>query len=337
VDIRYLHPRWDAAATAGRTVHRIRIGLLRGDLGAIWRETGAGFGSCRHRGYSGDRRRDRGKFMRTDAPRQKAPALSCDCHFHIFGPFDRYPMSPGRTYTPTEALVPPYLQLASTLGLQRMVVVQASIYGTDNAVTLDAIRQFGHARARGVAVIDDGFDSAALRTLHEHGIRGARFNMVSGNGTPEDQLEALARRIAPLGWHIQIFAEGEKLVALGPLLARLPVEVVIDHCGNVKAELGVRHPQFQALLRLLDSGRAWMKVCSYRASSGPPFADMEANVKALVAAAPERCVWGTDWPHSQMNPVPEAGLLLDQLFDWVPDTGLRQKILVDNPARLYGF
>ncbi|WP_428486953.1 amidohydrolase family protein [Rhodopila sp.] len=272
------------------------------------------------------------------APRQRAPALSTDCHFHIFGPFDRYPMSPGRHYTPPEALLPRYLALAATLGIQRMVVVQASIYGTDNAVTLDAIAQFGLHRARGVAVIDDSFDDAALRRLHEQGIRGVRFNMVSGNGTPEDQLQALVRRVAPLGWHIQIYADGPKMREIGPMLAKLPVAVVIDHCGGVKAALGTDHPQFQALLRLLDSGRSWIKVCSYRASSaGPPFADMAANVKALVAAAPDRCVWGSDWPHAQMNPVPEAGVLLDQFFDWVPDAAARQKILVDNPSRLYGF
>jgi predicted TIM-barrel fold metal-dependent hydrolase len=276
--------------------------------------------------------------MKTRASMHKAPPLSCDCHFHIFGPFDTYKLSEGRHYTPPPALVPDYLAMAELLGVQRMVVVQASVYGTDNAVTLDAIARFGLHRARGVAVIDDSFDDAALRRLHDQGIRGARFNMVSGNGTPEAQLEALARRIAPLGWHIQIYAEGEKLMAIGTLLARLPVDVVIDHCGGVKAELGVRHPQFQTLLRLMDSGRAWMKICHYRASSaGAPFADMQANVQALVAAAPERCLWGTDWPHPQMDPPPEAGLLLDQFFDWVPDASVRQKILVDNPGRLYGF
>lgn len=276
--------------------------------------------------------------METRAPKQKAPPLSTDCHFHIFGPFDRFPMSPGRHYTPPEALVPRYLRVAEALGIERMVVVQASIYGTDNAVTLDAISQFGVDRARGVAVIDNSFDNAALKRLHDQGIRGVRFNMVSGNGTPEDQLEALARRVAPLGWHIQFYADGAKLLEIGDVLAGLPVEVVIDHCGGVKAALGMDHPQFQALLRLLDSGRAWMKVCSYRASSaGAPWADVEANVKALVAAAPERCVWGTDWPHSQMNPAPEAGLLLDQFFEWVPDGVVQRQILVDNPARLYGF
>lgn len=172
-----------------------------------------------------------------------------------------------------------------------MVVVQASICGIDNAVTMDAIAQLGLHRARGVAMIDDSFDEPALRHMHEQGIRGVRFNMVSGNGTPEDQLQALADRVAPLGWHIQIYAEGEKLQEIGRTLAKLPVEVVIDHCGGVRAGLGTGHPQFQALLRLLDSGRAWVKLSSYRASSaGAPWADVAPNVKGL-AAAPERCVW----------------------------------------------
>lgn len=274
----------------------------------------------------------------TRPPKQKAPPLTCDSHFHIFGPYDRYPLSAGRGYNPPEALVPDYLAMAESLGIQRMVVVQASVSGVDNAVTLDAVRQFGLHRARAVVVIDDSFDDAALRAMHDQGVRGARFNMVSGNGTPEDQLVALARRLAPLGWHIQIYADGDKLEAIAPLLATLPVGVVVDHCGGVKADLGTAHPQFQALLRLLDTGRAWIKVCSYRVSSvGQPWTDAAPNVRALVAAAPERCVWGTDWPHPQMDPAPEAGLLLDQFVEWVPDEAARQRILVDNPARLYDF
>jgi predicted TIM-barrel fold metal-dependent hydrolase len=274
----------------------------------------------------------------TRAPKQQAPSLTCDCHFHIFGPYDRYPLDAGRTYTPPAALVPQYLAMADTVGIGRMVVVQASVYGTHNAVTLEAVQQFGLHRARAVAVIDDSFDDAALRRLHERGVRGVRFNMVSGNGTPEDQLGALARRLAPLGWHIQIYAEGDKLADIAPRLAKLPVDVVIDHSGGVKAALGTGHPQFQALLTLLDSGHVWIKLCSYRASStGQPWADVAPNVKALAAAAPERCVWGTDWPHPQMNPAPEAGLLFDQFVEWVPDAAVRQRILVDNAAKLYGF
>jgi len=274
----------------------------------------------------------------TRPPKQQAPALSCDCHFHIFGPYDRYPLDAGRSYTPPPALVPQYLAMAETVGLQRMVVVQASVYGTRNDVTLDAVRQFGLNRARAVVVIDDGFADVALRQMHARGVRGVRFNMVQGNGPPDEQLDALAKRAAPLGWHIQIYAEGERLAEITPRLAKLPVEVVIDHCGGVKAALGTAHPQFQALLRLLDGGRAWIKLSSYRASSvGAPWSDVAANVRALAAAAPERCVWGTDWPHPGMDPVPEAGPLFDQFVEWVPDAALRQRILVDNPAKLYGF
>jgi predicted TIM-barrel fold metal-dependent hydrolase len=175
----------------------------------------------------------------TRPPKQQAPALTSDCHFHIFGPYDRYPLHAGRTYTPPAALVPAYLAMADTVGISRMVVVQASVYGTQNEVTLDAVQQFGLRRARAVVVIDDGVDDAALRRMHERGARGVRFNMVSGNGTPEEQLDALARRLAPLGWHIQIYAEGDKLAEIAPRLAKLPVDVVIDHCGGVKAELGI--------------------------------------------------------------------------------------------------
>ena len=274
----------------------------------------------------------------TRPPEYKAPEQTCDCHFHIFGPYDQFPLDARRTYTPSAALVPDYLAMPETLDIGRMVVVQASVYGTQNEVTLDAVRQFGLHRARAVAVIDERFTDAGLRRMHDRGVRGVRFNMVSGNGTPEDLLQALARRIAPLGWHIQIYAEGDKLEALAPTLAALPVDVVVDHCGGVMAALGTGHPQFQALLRLLHGGRAWIKLSSYRASSaGAPWTDVAPNVRALANAAPERCVWGTDWPHPGMDPVPEAGVLLDQFMQWVPDAAVRQRILVDNPALLYGF
>ena len=271
-------------------------------------------------------------------PLHTAPPLTCDSHFHIFGPYDRFPLDAGKRYDPPPALVPDYLAMAERLGIQRMVVVQASVSGTDNAVTLDAVRQFGLHRARGVAVIDAGFSDAAFKSMHDQGIRGVRFNLSTGGGTPEEQLDGIARRIAPLGWHIQVYADGDQLEPLAPVLARLPVPVVIDHCGGVMASLGTSHPQFQALLRLLDSGNAWIKVCSYRVSAkGHPWDDSRANVQALVKAAPERCVWGTDWPHPQMAPVPDAGQQLDLFMEWVPDAGLRQRILVDNAALLYGF
>ncbi len=270
----------------------------------------------------------------------RAPSQSCDCHFHIFGPFERFPLDPGRAYELPEASIEAYEAIAARLGIERMVVVQPSPYGTDNGVTLDAVRRFGPARARAVAVIDESFDHAALRRLHEGGVRGVRFNLVSGNGTPEDQLLALARRIAPLGWHVQVYAEGDKLHEMAPMLAQLPVDVVIDHIGGVRSALGTGHPQFQSLLRLLGTGRAWVKLCGYRASSaGYPWDDVAANIQALAGAAPERCVWGTDWPHVHMppGPQPDPGPLLAQFLGWVPDTTVRRRVLVENPAALYDF
>ena len=267
-----------------------------------------------------------------------APALSCDCHFHIFGPYDRFPLTGGRRYTPDEALVEDYRAATAGIGLQRMVVVQASPYGTDNRATLEAVRMFGPDVARAVAVIDDSFDDAALAAMHQAGVRGLRFNLVSGNGAPEEQMSALARRIAPFGWHIQIYAKGDKLEELAPLLASLPAPVVLDHCGGVSPALGTDHPQFTALLRLLDSGNAWVKTTSYRISAaGVPWTDMEQNVQTLVRVAPERCLWGSDWPHSLIDGAPNPRTLLAQFLDWVPERALRQRILVDNPARLYGF
>ncbi|MCS6891539.1 MAG: amidohydrolase family protein [Rhodovarius sp.] len=275
----------------------------------------------------------------TPAPSWKAPPLSCDCHFHIFGPYARFPLDPGRHYDPPEAPIPAYLRVAEALGIERMVVVQPSVYGTDNACSLDAAARFGLDRARVVAVIDERADAAALRTLHEGGVRGVRFNAVSGNGTPLEQLELLARRIAPFGWHIQLYAEGRQLPELAPRLLALPVEVVIDHMGGVRTADGLDAPGFCALLRLLESGRAWVKLCGYRISSlGPPFADVAPFARALLAAAPERCVWGTDWPHPSLSEwMPEDGQLFDLLGQWAPSEAERRRVLVENPARLYGF
>jgi predicted TIM-barrel fold metal-dependent hydrolase len=272
-------------------------------------------------------------------PSWKAPPLSCDCHFHIFGPYDRFPLDAGRHYDPPAALIPAYLRMAEALGIGRMVIVQPSVYGTDNECSLDAAERFGLDRARVVAVIDDSFDEAALRAMHARGTRGVRFNAVSGNGTPLDQLDTLARRIAPLGWHLQVYAEGRQLPELAPRLAALPVPVVIDHMGGVRTAEGVNGAGFQALLRLLGGGRSYVKLCGYRISSaGPPFADVAPFARALLDASPDGCLWGTDWPHPSLSDwMPEDGALLDLLGEWAPGAAERKRVLVDNPARLYGF
>jgi predicted TIM-barrel fold metal-dependent hydrolase len=276
----------------------------------------------------------------TSRPSWRAPPGAVDCHCHVFGPFDRYPLSPGRSYTPPEASVAQYLDMLGTIGLSRTAIVQPSIYGTENAVSLDAVETIGLDRARAVVVVDDGFGAAELAAMGERGARGVRFNAVSGNGTPVEQLERLAERIAPLGWHVQLYAHGAEMVDLEPVLRRLPVPVVVDHMGGVKAaEGGVEHPGFRALLRLLEGG-AWAKLCGYRSSSGPPYADVAPMARAILSAAPERSVWGTDWPHPSLgspSEVPDDGVLLDALGVWAPDEGTRRAVLVDNPARLYGF
>ncbi|MBK1659256.1 amidohydrolase family protein [Paracraurococcus ruber] len=276
----------------------------------------------------------------TSKPGWRAPPGATDCHMHIFGPYGTYPLSPGRGYTPPEASIAMYRDMLATIGLERTVVVQPSIYGTDNAVTLDAVAALGPDRARAVVVVDDGFDLDALRAMDVRGACGVRFNAVSGNGTPLEQLEALAARLAVLGWHLQLYAHPAELLALEPVLARLPVPVVIDHMAGVQAaEGGVAHPAFQAVLRLLRGG-AWAKLCGYRSSAGAPYADVTAMARAMLEAAPDRCVWGTDWPHpSRARPedVPDDGVLLDALGAWAPDPAQRQAVLVDNPARLYGF
>jgi predicted TIM-barrel fold metal-dependent hydrolase len=272
-------------------------------------------------------------------PKFKAPAGSADCHFHIFGPQGRYPLSPGRSYTPPDALVDHYMSLAATLGVERMVVVQPSIYGTDNACTLDAVARFGEARARAVAVIDDRASTQELSRMHEAGVRGVRFNAVSGNDTPLEQLQTLTRRIGPLGWHLQLYVRGEQLLELAPALPGLGLPVVIDHMGGISTANGVDHPEFRALLRLLEGGRVWVKLRGYRSSAaGYPFADVAPMARALIAAAPERCLWGTDWPHpSYMQTMPDDGELLDLLGAWAPETALQRRILVENPVILYGF
>lgn len=277
---------------------------------------------------------------RTSPPRRQAPAGAADCHFHIFGPYDRFPLSMTRPYTPPPALVPAYLDMAGTLGLTRRVVVQASVYGTDNAVTLDAVQRLGPAETRAVVVVDEATNAARLRAMAEAGAVGVRFNAVSGNGTPVAQLEALARRIAPLGWHIQIYMAGDALAELAPRLAALPVPLVLDHLAGARAAAGPDSAAMRAAVRLLEGGRAWVKLCGYRASH-PPYADLAPLARRFLAAAPERCVWGSDWPHTQFvaaAEVPDDGVLLDWLEDWAEgDPATIARVLVTNPARLYGF
>ncbi|MGB7913329.1 MAG: amidohydrolase family protein [Desulfobaccales bacterium] len=268
-----------------------------------------------------------------------APAHSCDTHAHIFGPADLYPMVPGRSYTPPEASIPAYARLLSALGFERAVIIQPSVYGTDNRCTYDAVRQSG-GKWRGVAVVHPQVTSEELQALHEAGFRGVRINLLFKGGLMMDVLEQMARRIAPWGWHLQLLVAGRDLVDLAPRFRQLPVLSVIDHMGHLPAALTVRHPAFAALLSLVREGRCWVKLSgAYRISSKPfPYDDVVPMAQALVEAGPEQMVWGSDWPHpSFVGEMPVDAGLLDLLTEWVPDPCLRHRILVENPARLYDF
>ncbi len=277
----------------------------------------------------------------TSTPRRRMPPGGTDCHFHIIGPSERYPYIAERAYTPPDALVPHYQRMARTLGIERMVVVQPSVYGHDNRCTLEAVELLGRRNSRAIVVIDDSVPDAALKDMAKQGTVGIRVNTVLKGGTPPAQIKSLAKRLAPLGWHIQVWCHDAQLLDIAPLLEGLPLPVVLDHMGGVRAKRGVESPEFQAMMRLLDAGNTYVKISGYRSSSaGYPYADVAPIARALIAAAPERCVWGTDWPHPSLfgtTHMPDDGELLNLLGDWEAKPELWQKILVDNPARLYGF
>lgn len=275
-------------------------------------------------------------------PARTLPPLACDSHMHIFDP--RFAPSPHWRRAPPDAPVAVYRQLQGRLGAQRTVVVTPSTYGTDNACTLDALAQLADS-ARGVAVVDHGVDDAELDLLHAQRVRGLRVNFVTpqswGETTPE-MLTTLARKVARLeGWHIQVFMHPEQIVALESVLSTLPVPLVVDHMGRIDPAQGPQAPAFSALRRLLDAGKAWVKLSgAYMRTSvhGPSYADTLPLGRALVQAAPERLVWGSDWPHTTEAPgtVNDADLV-DLLQAWTGSDAVMDRILVDNPARLYGF
>ena len=276
-------------------------------------------------------------------PRFTMPANACDTHAHICGPIARHPYADARVYTPPDALLPAYLHMLDTLGVQRMVLVQPSVYGTDNTVMLAAMAELGE-RSRGVAVVDDNVSDTELERLHEAGVRGVRINVVdvaTDKGViPMAPLAGLAQRIKPYGWHVEFLMHADEFPDLDRTFANFPVDIVLGHLGYMKTDKGLAQPGFQALLRLVKRGRAWVKLTGpYRISTQPlPHADTTAFAHALLDAAPDRVVWGTDWPHVMVKAaMPNDGDLADLLLEWVPDAGLREQVLVTNPARLYGF
>ena len=283
------------------------------------------------------------------------PRGACDCHVHVFGDPKIFPFAPERSYTPPAASVEELAELQTALKLDRVVIVQPSVYGADNSCTLDAIRRLG-PKARGIAVIDNATSTAALDEMAKTGIRGVRLNLeTSGQFEPAAAkriLDTAVERIRGRNWHIQIYTRPSVILALRDDLAALPYPVVIDHFGGARAALGPGQAGFDALLDLVHAGRAYVKISgAYRISDRPPdYPDATSMAQALIKANPDRVVWGTDWPHpnsafgrgrslSEIAPAfpIDDGLLLNELVKWEPDVAIRKKILVDNPARLYGF
>jgi predicted TIM-barrel fold metal-dependent hydrolase len=273
-------------------------------------------------------------------PRIRVPPGACDTHAHVFGPIERYPLIEDRTYTPPEAPLSEYRRLLKTLGLQRAVLVQPSVYGTDNTALLDALAVAGDA-FRGIAVVDYGVSDKQLKTLHKAGVRGVRVNLLYKGGISLAMLGRIADKIKDLGWHIQLLIDVSDCPEFWRIADKLPVDVVIDHMGHMAANKGVDDPGFRSLLSLVAEGKAWVKLSGpYRmtARGHTPYADVAGLARALIEAAPNRMVWASDWPHPFVQiAMPNDGELLDMLAMWAPDPATRSKILVDNPAKLYGF
>jgi len=274
-------------------------------------------------------------------PRLEAPAGACDCHMHIYGPADRYPLAPTAPFPPPPASVEDYLQVQERLGLDRVVVVQPSAYGTDNRCTMDAVTELGEA-ARAVVVPEPTASDDELNALTRDGARGIRFHMLKGGVLPWDTLEPMAARVLDFGWHVQLQLDGRELPEREALLRRLPGTLVIDHTGKFLEPVPVEHEAFRCLLRLVEGGRVWVKLSAPYGTSkvGPPgYDDVGALARALIRAAPERMVWATNWPHPGQTGErrPDDAMLLDLLLHWADDDATRRRILVDNPAALYGF
>jgi 2-pyrone-4,6-dicarboxylate lactonase len=279
-------------------------------------------------------------------PLERFPAKACDTHAHICGPASRFPYAEERIYTPPDSTLADYLSLLTTLGVERAVLVQPSVYGTDNRALLDALERIGRG-VRGVAVVDATVDRETVRAFDAAGIRGVRFNVVDRAGPrnviPVEELNRLARTIAPFGWHIELLINLDEAEGFAAAVADLPVPIVVGHLGYPRcgAERWSASPGFEAFLRFFEQGQCWAKLTGpYRISAAPnlPYADVTPLARRLASVNPERLIWGTDWPHVMMKkPMPNDGALSDLLSLWLPDPQLRQRVLVDNAAALYGF
>ena len=275
----------------------------------------------------------------TQSPSVKAPGNACDCHMHIYD--ERFPPGRPSSRMQTNASVKEYRLLQQRLGTSRVVIVTPAVYVTDNRVTLDAIAQLGPA-ARGVAVVTPEVSDAELKRMADGGVRGIRFTQFDPATavTTIDMIEPLSRRVNELGWHVQLHLRGEQIAAAADLLQRLPSTVVIDHMGRLPQPAGADHPAYRVIRQMIDKGRTWVKLTSAYLDSkvGPPgYADAVKMAQSFFTAAPERVVWGTDWPHPTEKEKTDDAVLFDLLAAWAPDEAARRRVLVDNPQALYGF
>lgn len=271
-------------------------------------------------------------------PRLRCPPGAVDCHVHLFGPKSRFPFAPGSRYVSDDRLPATQIALQDTLGLARAVVVSGGGYGADTTHLEHVLERYGD-RFIGVALLPEDATSAHVRRLDRLGVRAARFVSPSHGGALPPLSPAVAARVADLGWHVQVYPYRTELARLAPELLALPTDVVLDHFGHVPAAEGTAQPAFQAMLRLLDTGRFWVKLSGPMRCTmdEPPYACVAPLARALVAHRPDRLIWGSDWPHVNMNgrTMPNDGDLLDLLLDWVPEQSVRDRILAENPARLF--
>ena len=279
----------------------------------------------------------------TRKPSWKMPAGSCDCHAHVFGPQTRFPYLPNASYIPHDATPEDYARMLTTIGCERAVLVQPSVYGTDNSCMVAALRS-GVFAFRGVAVVDADVTDKELQDLHDAGVRGIRINLASETpGLTLGDAPGLAARIKPMGWHLQFFMDLRKLADAEQKLGGLDIDIVVDHFGHVNADDGVDAPAFRTLLALLKRDNVWAKLIGpyFLSKEAPKYPKVTPLARAVVAAAPDRVVWGTDWPHPAVTrqgvAMPNDGDLADLALEWIPDEAQRKKVLSDNPARLYRF
>jgi 2-pyrone-4,6-dicarboxylate lactonase len=269
------------------------------------------------------------------------PPQTCDSHCHVFGPASRYPYAANRPYTPPDAPLEKLKALQARLGIERAVLVNATPHGRDNRVVTDAIAA-SSGRYKGIANVDPSFEDAAIRALTDAGIVGCRFTFLARlGGRPDmDAFATVVRRIAPHGWHVDLYLPAENLDEFAPVLDALPIPYVVDHIGLIDAGRGVDQPGFRALAqRYARDRKCWIKVtCPERLSAaGAPYHDVAPFARRLIEIDPERLLWGTDWPHPNVEAMPDDGDLVDLVPVYADDPAIRQQLLVDNPARLFGF